>query len=127
MIHDLFGPGSPIAHLGDMIIAKGLGTGFDSIRLCEGEATEGMEAVSVRYLVDGDLREVMKIPSQLRLPLVAHLRSMCDVDPVHHPKQEGSFKVRGRGRETSIVASFSKTKSGGEEVELQLTPSPPSV
>jgi type II secretory ATPase GspE/PulE/Tfp pilus assembly ATPase PilB-like protein len=130
MIHDIF-PGKtggrPIANLCDLILAECLSSGATAIRVSPGEPEQGLDAVAVRYLVEGEWRQVMKIPSQAGLPLFAHLRSMCDVDPVHHPKQEGTFNIRTPDREASVVATFGKTETGEDEVELRLTGDAPPV
>ena len=125
MIHDIEVDelhARPTARLCNLIISECLAHGHTGIRLADGGVREGMEIIAVRFLVEGDWKDVMQIPAEAGALVLAHLRSMCDVDPVHSPGQEGSFRVRGGGFEASVVASFVKADSGGEEVELRLTP-----
>ncbi len=128
MIHDFdVGPtgAGPTVRLCNLIISECLTGGHTSIRLTEGEAVEGEETIAVQYLVEGDWKEVMRIPSQAGVQILAHLRSLCDVGPTRDPNQEASFRVCTGGYEVSVAASFVKVDSGGEEVELRLTPHPP--
>lgn len=114
----------PAVKLCNLIISECLDGGHTSIRLSGGDSHDGEEVLGVQYLVDGSWKDVMKIPAAPGLAVLAHLRSMCDVDPAHNPRQEGTFSVQTRGAEASVTAHFTRNAEGAEDVELQVTPHP---
>lgn len=111
----------PAVKLCNLIISECLDSGHTSIRLSGGGFHEGVEVLSVQHLVDGSWKDVMKIPAAPGVAVLAHLRSMCEVDPAHHPQQESTFRVRAHRVQASVTAHFRRSADGVEHAELQLT------
>ncbi len=131
MIHDLDNANSgvlplrPAAMLARLILSECLNDGFSSIRLTEGEAPSGGgKALGVQFLEGEASKDVMKIPVAAGVPLLVHLRSMCEMDPAKHPALEGTFGIKGGGKEAQVKARFGKSEDGTEEAELVLSPNP---
>lgn len=127
MIHDLddqpgvASPARPAVRLCHLIIRECLEGGHAGIRMNGGCSYEGTEVLDVRYLVDGDWKDVMKVPAPAAVAVLQCLRSMCDGDPSQHPRREGTFRVRAGGVEASVTAHFTRGGDGVEQVEMRLT------
>jgi hypothetical protein len=115
------GPAVKLCHL---IISECLKSGHPSIRLTGGDLYEGLEVLSVQYLVDGSWTDVMKIPAGPGVAVMARFRSMCDIDPARDPQQGGIFRVSAGGHQASVTAHFRRSADGVEHGELQITSSP---
>ena len=111
----------PAVKLCNLIISECLKGGHAGIQLNGGGVYEGMEVLGVQFLIDGAWKDAMKIPAAGGVAVLAHFRSMCDVDPTGHPQQRGTFKVSGSGHNASVAAHFTQSADGVEHAELQLS------
>ena len=105
-----------------LIISECLDGGYTGARLNGGEFHEGEEVLGVQYLVDGSWLDIMKIPAGPGVAVLAHLKSMCDVETGDQPQQEGTFRVQAGGVQATVNAQFSRSVDGVDHAELQLTP-----
>jgi len=76
--------------------------------------------VAVRYRVDGDLRNIMKIPKTMHSHLVARIKILAQLDIAENKKpQDGRIRVSVRAREVDLRISVIPTYYG-EKVALRL-------
>ncbi len=118
-VDDMKSSGGPVVRLAHLVLLEGMKLSSPAIKLSATDSL-GVPATGVEFLVEGELRPVMKIPAAAGIPLVAHFRSLCEVDPVHHPDQKGSFKASCNGRVAHVTATFSRSEGGAEDVEMLL-------
>src|SRR5205814_2184051 len=79
----------PVVRLVDMIISEGILSRASDIHV---EPEEG--GVSVRYRIDGVLRQDMKIPRQAGLPLISRIKIMSSLDIADRLRpQDGRARV----------------------------------
>jgi len=78
------------------------------------------KAFKVRYRIDGDLKDIIDVPSKLLSPLVARLKVMSDLDLAETRKaQDGRFSISSRGRKVDIRVSVIPTYYG-ERIVLRI-------
>jgi type IV pilus assembly protein PilB len=76
--------------------------------------------LTVRFRVDGVLREAMSVPPRLRAGMVSRLKILADLDIAERRlPQDGRFSVRLRGRKIDLRAATLPTVFG-EKVVLRL-------
>jgi type II secretory ATPase GspE/PulE/Tfp pilus assembly ATPase PilB-like protein/8-oxo-dGTP pyrophosphatase MutT (NUDIX family) len=105
----------PIIRLVDHIVAEGISAGASDIHL---EAEES--GVSVRYRVDGVLKEVMKLPKAVEGPLISRIKIMSGMDIADRLRpQGGRARVAINGGLIDLRVS-TLPASNGEKVVIRI-------
>jgi type IV pilus assembly protein PilB len=106
---------APIVRLVGAILQRALGEGASDIHV-EPRAKD----LTVRFRVDGVLREVMSVPQKLQAGVIARLKIMADLDIAERRvPQDGRFSVRSGGQKVDLRAATLPTVFG-EKVALRL-------
>lgn len=106
---------SPVVRIANAIISQAINEDADLIQI------EPMAlGVRVRYRVDRQLRDIMRLPSDLHAPLIARIKSLVCVgdDP---SSRLGRALVKYGDREIDLTLSAYPT-SRGERLVMRLTP-----
>ena len=114
-IDELKEGGSPIVKLINLILSDAIKSRASDIHV---EPQEDL--VEVRYRIDGDLKNIMKVPKKMQARLVARIKIMADLDIAEIRKpQDGRTRITANGVKTdlriSIIPAFH-----GEKVVLRL-------
>ena len=105
----------PVVRLVDMIISEGILSRASDIHV---EPEEG--GVSVRYRIDGVLRQVMKIPRQAGLPLISRIKIMSSLDIADRLRpQDGRARVAVNGQPIDLRVSTLPAQLG-EKVVIRI-------
>ena len=105
----------PIIRLVDHIVAEGISAGASDIHL---ETEES--GVSVRYRVDGVLKEMMKLPKAVEGPLVSRIKIMSGMDIADRLRpQGGRARVAINGGLIDLRVS-TLPASNGEKVVIRI-------
>ena len=105
----------PVIRLVDHIVAEGIAAGASDIHL---EAAE--HGISVRYRVDGILREVMVLPKAVGVPLVSRIKIMSQLDIADRLRpQGGRARVAINGARVDLRVS-TLPASHGEKVVIRI-------
>src|SRR5882762_6138280 len=105
----------PVVRLVDMIISEGILSRASDIHV---EPEEG--GVSVRYRIDGVLRQVMKIPRQAGLPLISRIKNMSSLDIADRLRpQDGRARVAVNGQPIDLRVSTLPAQLG-EKVVIRI-------
>jgi type II secretory ATPase GspE/PulE/Tfp pilus assembly ATPase PilB-like protein/8-oxo-dGTP pyrophosphatase MutT (NUDIX family) len=109
------GAGRPIIKLVDHIVAEGIAGGASDIHLEAGE-----HGMSVRYRIDGILREVMVLPRAVAIPLVSRIKIMSQMDIADRLRpQGGRARVAINGSRVDLRVS-TLPASHGEKVVIRI-------
>src|SRR5467141_525647 len=112
----------PVVRLVDMIISEGILSRASDIHV---EPEEG--GVAVRYRIDGVLRQVMKIPRQAGLPLIARIKIMSSLDIADRLRpQDGRARVAVNGQPIDLRVSTLPAQLG-EKVVIRILDSRATV
>src|SRR5882762_5650865 len=112
----------PVVRLVDMIISEGILSRASDIHV---EPEEG--GVSVRYRIDGVLRQVMKIPRQAGLPLISRIKIMSSLDIADRLRpQDGRARVAVNGQPIDLRVSTLPAQLG-EKVVIRILDSRATV
>ena len=84
---------SPVARLGNLIIAEALRTHARAIRLQAVDAERG----GVEYERDGQWSKVMEVPMPAFGPIISYIKVMAGLSQDRGPVQEGELPVRHDG------------------------------
>jgi type II secretory ATPase GspE/PulE/Tfp pilus assembly ATPase PilB-like protein len=106
---------SPVVRIANAIISQAINEDADLIHI------EPMAlGVRVRYRIDRQLRDIMRLPSDLYAPLIARIKSLLCVgdDP---SSRLGRALVKYGDREIDLTLSAYPT-SRGERLVMRLTP-----
>jgi type II secretory ATPase GspE/PulE/Tfp pilus assembly ATPase PilB-like protein len=77
-------------------------------------------AVVVRFRLDGQLKEMVRLPLPFREPLLSRLKVLCQLDVTEkYRPQDGRFEFFSRKRSVETRASFFRTVNG-EKAALRL-------
>src|SRR5687768_2629600 len=105
----------PIIKLVDHIVAEGIAGGASDIHLETGE-----HGMSVRYRIDGILREVMVLPRAVAIPLVSRIKIMSQMDIADRLRpQGGRARVAINGSRVDLRVS-TLPASHGEKVVIRI-------
>ena len=108
-------PTAPVVQIVDLLLTQGLRDRASDIHI-EPQA----DRLRIRYRIDGALRDVQALPSQLAGPLASRLKIMADMDIVdRHRAQDGQTTVTVDGRTVDIRLATMET-IWGEKVVLRL-------
>jgi type IV pilus assembly protein PilB len=106
---------APIIRLVTALLQRAVSEGASDIHV-EPRAGD----LTVRYRVDGVLREAMSVPPRLRAGMVSRLKVLADLDIAERRlPQDGRFSVRLRGRKIDLRVATLPTVFG-EKVVLRL-------
>ena len=100
----------PVLRLTNLILAEAIAQGAAGIRLQSREADTG----AVEYSLQGEWRQVMRIPIKAFGPLLNRFRVMAALDIAKVPRQEGEVHVRTKGSPYRFSIR-SEVPSGGPE------------
>src|SRR5687767_1782353 len=105
----------PIIKLVDHIVAEGIAGSASDIHLEAGE-----HGMSVRYRIDGILREVMVLPKAVAVPLVSRIKIMSQMDIADRLRpQGGRARVAINGSRVDLRVS-TLPASHGEKVVIRI-------
>ena len=105
----------PIIKLVDHIVAEGISSGASDIHLEAGE-----HGISVRYRIDGILRQVMALPKAVGIPLVSRIKIMSQMDIADRLRpQGGRARVAINGARVDLRVS-TLPASHGEKVVIRI-------
>ncbi len=105
----------PVIKLVDHIVAEGIAAGASDIHLEAGE-----HGISVRYRIDGILREVMVLPKAVGVPLVSRIKIMSQLDIADRLRpQGGRARVAINGARVDLRVS-TLPASHGEKVVIRI-------
>jgi type IV pilus assembly protein PilB len=108
-------PDAPVVQIVDLLLTQGLRDRASDIHI----EPQG-DRLRIRYRIDGALRDVQTLPSQLGGPLASRLKIMADMDIVdRHRAQDGQTTVTVDGRTVDIRVATMET-IWGEKVVLRL-------
>lgn len=108
----------PIVALVNNIVSYAFSLGSSDIHF---EPLEN--SILIRYRVDGILREVMRIPNEVLLPMVARIKLLASLKLDEHAKpQDGRFRYK-IGKEVIDVRVSVMPTFHGEKTVLRLLPS----
>jgi type IV pilus assembly protein PilB len=108
-------PDAPVVQIVDLLLTQGLRDRASDIHI----EPQG-DRLRIRYRIDGALRDVQTLPSQLGSPLASRLKIMADMDIVdRHRAQDGQTTVNVDGRDVDIRVATMET-IWGEKVVLRL-------
>ena len=108
-------PDAPVVQIVDLLLTQGLRDRASDIHI----EPQG-DRLRIRYRIDGALRDVQTLPSQLGGPLASRLKIMADMDIVdRHRAQDGQTTVNVDGRTVDIRVATMET-IWGEKVVLRL-------
>ena len=106
---------APVVRMVNWILAQAVREGASDIHISPGE-----ENVTVRYRIDGKLREVASQRKSLHLSLVSRIKILSRMDiAVSRMPQDGRFTIRIENREINVRVSTIPT-THGENVVLRL-------
>ena len=104
--------GSPVINLVNYAIIQAINQGVSDIHIEPGE-----KATSVRFRIDGSLREVMKPRKDLHAAIVSRIKVMAKLDIAEHRQpQDGRLHVRINRREIDLRVSTLPTVLGEKVV-----------
>ncbi|MEX2109171.1 MAG: ATPase, T2SS/T4P/T4SS family [Gemmatimonadaceae bacterium] len=105
----------PVIKLVDHIVAEGIASSASDIHLEAGE-----HGISVRYRIDGMLREVMVLPKAVGIPLVSRIKIMSQMDIADRLRpQGGRARVAINGTRVDLRVS-TLPASHGEKVVIRI-------
>src|SRR6202140_1262267 len=108
-------PDAPVVQIVDLLLTQGVRDRASDIHI----EPQG-DRLRIRYRIDGALRDVQTLPSQLGAPLASRLKIMADMDIVdRHRAQDGQTTVNVDGRTVDIRVATMET-IWGEKVVLRL-------
>ncbi len=106
---------TPVTVLVDRILSDALRVRASDIHIEPKERT-----ILVKYRVDGDLKDVMRLPAEISNPFISRIKIMSHMDISENRKpQDGRFSFPLEGRDVDVRASTIPTVMG-ERVELRL-------
>ncbi|QDT06691.1 Type II secretion system protein E [Rubripirellula lacrimiformis] len=104
--------GSPVINLVNYAIVQAIGQGASDIHI-----EPGAKCTSVRFRIDGALREVMKPRKDLHSAIVSRIKVMAKLDIAEHRQpQDGRLHVRMNRREVDLRVSTLPTVLGEKVV-----------
>jgi len=105
----------PVIKLVDHIVAEGIHAGASDIHLEAGE-----KGITVRFRIDGVLREVMALPKAVGIPLVSRIKIMSQMDIADRLRpQGGRARVAIHGTRVDLRVS-TLPASNGEKVVIRI-------
>jgi type IV pilus assembly protein PilB len=108
-------PDAPVVQIVDLLLTQGLRDRASDIHI----EPQG-DRLRIRFRIDGALRDVQTLPSQLAGALASRLKIMADMDIVdRHRAQDGQTTVNVDGRTVDIRVATMET-IWGEKVVLRL-------
>jgi len=106
---------SPIINLVNLLILKAITSGASDIHI-----EPDLQALRVRYRIDGVLYETMTLRSNLQYAVASRLKVMANLDIAERRlPQEGRMHVSSQGREVDLRFSSMPTMQG-EKIVLRL-------
>jgi type IV pilus assembly protein PilB len=106
---------APVVQIVNLIITQGLRDRVSDIHI-EPQA----DRLRIRYRIDGALRDVQSLPTDLAAPVASRLKIMADMDIVdRHRSQDGQMTMQLDGRDIDIRIATMETL-WGEKVVLRL-------
>jgi type II secretory ATPase GspE/PulE/Tfp pilus assembly ATPase PilB-like protein len=105
----------PVARIVNTILLCAVRDGASAITI--EPQTKG---VRVRYTVDGNVREHIKLPSLALEPIVARFKLLAQIEKQHDTAQWGSLRIRVDGRIYDLHVQTHPTE-WGECVELRFS------
>jgi type IV pilus assembly protein PilB len=106
---------APVVQIVDLLLTQGLRDRASDIHI-----EPQSDRLRIRYRVDGGLRDVQSLPTQLGGPLASRLKIMADMDIVdRHRAQDGQTTMMIDGRTVDIRIATIET-IWGEKVVLRL-------
>lgn len=112
----------PVIKLVDHIVAEGIAAGASDIHLEAGES-----GITVRYRIDGMLKEVMVLPKAVGVPLVSRIKIMSQMDIADRLRpQGGRARVAINGARVDLRVS-TLPASHGEKVVIRILDSRAAV
>ena len=104
--------GSPVINLVNYAIIQAINQGVSDIHIEPGE-----KATSIRFRIDGSLRETMKPRKDLHAAIVSRIKVMAKLDIAEHRQpQDGRLHVRVNRREIDLRVSTLPTVLGEKVV-----------
>lgn len=114
-VADLRGDKSPVVRLVNLMLSDGIKSRASDIHVEPQEY-----GLIVRYRIDGDLKNIMKVPARLQSSFIARIKILADLDIAEHRKtQDGRTAVLIDGNKVDIRVSTVPTFFG-ENVVLRL-------
>ncbi|MDH4045072.1 MAG: type II/IV secretion system protein, partial [Gemmatimonadota bacterium] len=112
----------PVVRLVDLILSEGILSRASDIHI---ESEEG--GIAVRYRIDGVLRQVMKVPRAVGLPLISRLKIISQLDIADRLRpQDGRARVAVNGNPVDLRVS-TLPASLGEKVVIRILDSSRTV
>ncbi|MBA2688696.1 MAG: Flp pilus assembly complex ATPase component TadA [Gemmatimonadaceae bacterium] len=105
----------PVVNLVDHILREGITNGASDIHLEHGEG-----GISVRYRVDGILREAMVLPRAVGVPLVSRIKIMGQLDIADRLRPQGGRARFPVGKEVVDVRISTLPAAHGEKVVIRI-------
>jgi type IV pilus assembly protein PilB len=106
---------APVVQIVDLILTQGLRDRVSDIHI-----EPQVDRLRVRFRVDGALRDVQSLPTQLGGPVASRLKIMADMDIVdRHRAQDGQTTITVDGRIVDIRIATTET-IWGEKVVMRL-------
>jgi len=106
---------APVVRLVRAILLGAINAGSSDIHL-EPHVPE----MRVRYRIDGELQQVMTIPTHIEAPVIARIKVMADMDTTENRRpQDGHLSIEEAGNKVNFRVSTVPTV-GGEKVVLRL-------
>ena len=112
----------PTIVLCNLILAEAMKASVTDIRV-EG----GQEEYSVRFLVDGQWRQVMRIPANAGAQVANRLRVMAGLDRTTRGGTEGTVHAMLEGAAATFSVRIEPTDGGGESFLVRRQESPGSL
>ncbi len=106
---------APVVRLVQAILTGGIDAGASDIHL-----EPHLPEMRVRYRVDGELQQVMTIPTHIEQSVVSRIKVMADMNTTEMRRaQDGHLNVREHGKKVNYRVSSIPTV-GGEKMVLRL-------
>ncbi len=105
----------PVVNLVDHILREGITSGASDIHLEHGEG-----GISVRYRVDGVLREAMVLPKAVGVPLVSRIKIMGQLDIADRLRPQGGRARVAVGAEIVDLRLSTLPAAHGEKVVIRI-------
>ena len=106
---------APVVRLVQAILTGGIDAGASDIHL-----EPHLPEMRVRYRVDGELQQVMTIPTHIEQSVVSRIKVMADMNTTETRRaQDGHLNVREHGKKVNYRVSSIPTV-GGEKMVLRL-------
>ena len=99
--------GDPTARLWNLLVEQGVAINAQEMRISGGG--------SVQVFVNGTWKELLRLPTVVRTPVMSRIRSIATADV----GSEGQIRIAIRGRDSLLRVSFEMGTNGTEEVRVR--------